>query len=195
MKKIHYSWAQIEGACLDIARQLSKDNWRPDYIVGISRGGLIPATLLSHYINVPMKPLQVSLRDGGECVSDCSMAEDAFGYPRQEIHIADETDIGAVLDAASSLLEMPEATGYKNILVVDDINDQGTTIAWIKKDWQSSCLPEDPDWQHVWSNNVRFATLTNNLASSETVDYYVWEVNKAEDDCWLVYPWEEYWLK
>ena len=173
MKKIHYSWAQIEGACLDIARQLSKDNWRPDYIVGISRGGLIPATLLSHYLNVRMKPLQVSLRDGSECVSDCGMAEDAYGFNAAEVG-----------DPCC-----------KNILIVDDINDQGSTIAWIKEDWRSSCLPNDARWEYVWGQNVRFSTLTNNLASSETVDYSVWEVNKAEDDCWLVYPWEEYWLK
>lgn len=193
MKKVYYTWRQIEGAVIDIARQLQKDQWRPDYVVGITRGGAIPAVMLSQYLGVPMRPLAVSLRDGGECVSDCGMAEDAFGYPKQEIHVDDENDIGAVLDAASSLLEMPEAPGYKNILVVDDINDSGATIAWIKKDWPSSCLPDDPDWEHVWGNNVRFATLTNNLASKETVDYTVWEVNKAEEDCWLVYPWEEFW--
>ena len=195
MKKIYYSWAQIEGAIVDIARQLQKDQWHPQYIVGITRGGAIPAVMLSQYLGVPMRPLEVSLRDGGECVSDCGMAEDAFGYPKQEIYVEDENDIGAVLDAASSLLEMPEAPNYKNILVVDDINDSGATIAWIKKDWQTSCLPNDPDWEHVWGNNVRFATLTNNLASTESVDYSVWEVNKSEEDCWLVYPWEEFWKK
>lgn len=193
MKKIYYSWSDIQGACLDIARQIAKDQWRPDYIVGISRGGLIPATLLSHYLDVPMKPLQVSLRDGGECVSDCGMAEDALGYPKQERIVFNENDMASILDAAGSLLE--EGENFKNILVVDDINDSGATIAWIKKDWPASCLPDDPDWEHVWGNNVRFATLTNNLASSETVTYSVWEVNKAEDNCWLVYPWEEFWLK
>lgn len=193
MKKIYYSWSDIQGACLDIARQIAKDQWRPDYIVGISRGGLIPATLLSHYLDVPMKPLQVSLRDNGECVSDCGMAEDALGYPKQERIVYNENDMASILDAAGSLLE--EGENFKNILVVDDINDSGATIAWIKKDWPASCLPDDPDWEHVWGNNVRFATLTNNLASSETVTYSVWEVNKAEDNCWLVYPWEEFWLK
>lgn len=171
MKKIYYNWSQIEGAVLDIARQMQKDHWRPDYIVGITRGGAIPAVLLSQYLNIPMHPLEVSLRDGGQCVSDCGMAE----------------------DAASSLLE--EGSNFKNILVVDDINDSGSTIEWIKKDWQSSCLPYDTDWPHVWNNNVRFAVLTNNMASKETVNYYCWEVNKAEEDCWLVYPWEEFWLR
>jgi hypoxanthine phosphoribosyltransferase len=173
MKKVYYSWKQVEGAVLDIARQMSADDWKPDYIVGITRGGLVPANLLSQYTGVPMKSLDVSLRDGGDCVTNCGMAEDAYGY-------------NAAHKDGDPLC--------KNILVVDDINDQGTTIAWIKQDWQSSCLPNDARWEHVWGHNVRFATLTNNLASKETVDYSVWEVNKAEEDCWLVYPWEEFWL-
>jgi hypoxanthine phosphoribosyltransferase len=172
MKKIYYSWKEVQGACLDIARQINNSTWRPDYIVGITRGGLVPAVLLSQYLEVPMKSLDVSLRDGGDCVSNCGMADDAYGYNA-------ENDGDQVC---------------KNILVVDDINDQGSTIAWIKQDWQSSCLPDDARWNHVWGHNVRFATLTNNLASKETVDYSVWEVNKAEEDCWLVYPWEDFWL-
>ena len=71
MKKLYYTWSNIEGACLDLARQMRQDQWQPDYIVGIGRGGLIPATLLSHYMDTPMKTLDVSLRDGGDTVSNC----------------------------------------------------------------------------------------------------------------------------
>jgi hypoxanthine phosphoribosyltransferase len=171
MKKIFYTWKDVEGAVLDIARQMYVDNWKPDYIVGITRGGAIPAVLLSQYLNIPMKPLMVSLRDGNESVTDCGMSEDAFGF--------NDAKEGDPL--------------CKNILVVDDINDQGSTIAWIKNDWEQSCLPGDPRWQHVWGQNVRFAVITDNLSSKESVDYSVHEVNKAEEDCWLVYPWEEFW--
>ena len=78
MKKVYYSWQQVQGAVLEIARQMSAHNWRPDYIVGITRGGAIPAVLLSQYTGIPMRPLQVSLRDHGDCVSDLGMAEDAY---------------------------------------------------------------------------------------------------------------------
>jgi len=171
MKKIYYTWRQVQGACLDIAKQINASNWRPHYIVGITRGGSIPAVLLSQYMGIPMQSLDVSLRDGGTTVSNLGMAEDAFGSTRED--------------------GFPPS---KNILIVDDINDQGSTIAWIKEDWQSGCLPDDERWNYIWGQNVRFATLTNNLASKESVDYSVWEVNKAEEDCWLVYPWEEFWL-
>jgi hypoxanthine phosphoribosyltransferase len=170
MKKLYYNWAQTEGAVISLARDLQKSNWRPDYIVGLTRGGLVPAVMLSQYLEVPMHALKVSLRDGGDTESNCWMAEDAYGY---------NGEVGK-----------PVA---KNILIVDDINDSGSTIAWIKQDWRSSCLPNDARWDHVWGQNVRFAVLTDNLASDETVDYSVWEVNKGEEDCWLVFPWEEFW--
>ena len=78
MKKVYYSWKDVQGAVLEIARQMSiVDCWKPDYIVGITRGGAIPAVLLSQYTGIPMKSLDVSLRDGGDLVSNCGMAEDA----------------------------------------------------------------------------------------------------------------------
>jgi len=105
------------------------------------------------------------------------MSSDAFGYvdeEEREVYKA-RWDIGK----------------RKNILVVDDINDTGATFNWIMHDWQSGCLPDEPSWDTVWTKNVRFATLTENLASDfSNVSYTCHEVNKAEEDVWLVYPWE-----
>ncbi len=182
MKKVYYTWQQVEGACLDIARQMSADNWKPDYIVGITRGGAVPAILLSQYTGIPMRPLQVSLRDGGDCVSDLGMAEDAIG----SVPFDRRAEFGG-----NKWVEKLK----KKILIVDDINDTGATVDWIKQDWPSGCYPDDNEWNQVWGDNVRFAVLTHNQSSEfKDPDYSVWNVNKAEEDCWLVYPWEEFWL-
>jgi len=78
MKKTYISEQQIKSGVLDIIRQMLQDDWRPDYIVGITRGGLIPAVLMSHYTGIKMHTLDVRLRDGdGECETNCWMAEDA----------------------------------------------------------------------------------------------------------------------
>ena len=189
MKKVYLTWNDIQGGVLDITRQLQKDNWRPDYVVGLTRGGLIPAVMLSQYLGVPCETLKVSLRDGGECESNLWMAEDAFGYvPKEErgtVHI--EVSMLPIREDSS------DPARRKNILIVDDINDTGATIAWIKEDWRSGCLPNSHAWLNIWNNNVRFAVITNNLASKEEVDYSANEINKAEEDCWMVYPWEEFW--
>ena len=78
LKKTYISEQQLKSGVLDIIRQMLQDDWRPDYIVGITRGGLIPAVLMSHYTGVKMHTLDVRLRDGdGECESNFWMAEDA----------------------------------------------------------------------------------------------------------------------
>lgn len=189
MKKVYYSWKDIQGATYDIARQIYKDDWRPDYVVGITRGGLIPAVMISQYLDVPCETLKVSLRDGQNCESNLWMAEDAFGYvpleQRDTVHF--EVTGHPVREDSSH----PERK--KNILILDDINDTGATLAWIKKDWQASCLPKSHAWGNIWHNNVRFATIINNMSSDEEVDYSSFEINKAEEDCWIVFPWEEFW--
>jgi uncharacterized protein len=181
MKKRYYTWQDVEQAAVSIAMQMYKDNWRPDYIVGITRGGLTLATVLSHLIGCRMETLKVKLRDaenGEDCETNCWMAEDAFGY----VDTVDREIYKSRWDPKQR----------KNILIVDDINDTGATFEWIKKDWQSGCLPgEDVAWNSVWGKSVRFAVMTENLSSNfQGVSYCYDEVNKAEDDCWLCYPWE-----
>jgi hypoxanthine phosphoribosyltransferase len=182
IKKHYYSWQDVENACVNIALQMYKDNWRPDYIVGITKGGNVPATILCNMLGVRGEALKVSLRDddmGPE--SNLWMAEDAFGYvPAEEQEV---------------LKCRWDLNKRKKILVVDDINDTGATFNWIKQDWMSSCFPhEDNAWNSVWNGdtaNVRFAVITENLSSTfDSVRYSVHEVNKAEEDVWLVYPWE-----
>ena len=53
MNKKYYSMNQIHGFVLHVAKQMYKDNFRPDYIVGLTRGGLTPGVLLSQYLDIP----------------------------------------------------------------------------------------------------------------------------------------------
>jgi hypoxanthine phosphoribosyltransferase len=197
MNKLIIKPQELNGLVSKICRDISISSWKPDYVVGLTRGGLIPAVMISHYFGVPCETLKVSLRDGSETESNLWMAEDALGKEEHSIFIEDENDIGAVLDAASSLLEMPEPPSYKNILIVDDINDTGATFNWVMNDWKSSCFPDNPNWNEVWNFNVKFSVLVDNLASQCEVkmDYVGMEINKAENDVWVDFPWEDWWLK
>jgi xanthine phosphoribosyltransferase len=173
MNKIYYSERIVKTWVHDIIRAMNHDEFRPDYIVGLTRGGLVPAVMLSHYLDVPMHSLGVSLRDndGSGPESNCWMAEDAHGY--------------------ISLDEQEP----KKILIVDDINDSGATLNWIREDWQSSCMPSDTDrWDNIWGNTTRFAVMVNNEASDfKDVNYAGQSINKLEEPIWCVFPWEEWW--
>ncbi len=67
MNKLIINNDHLNGLVAKICRDIMLSNWRPDYVVGLTRGGLIPAVMISHYFNVPCETLKISLRDGGEC--------------------------------------------------------------------------------------------------------------------------------
>lgn len=179
MNKIYYKWQDIENQVADIAVQIWQNDWRPDYIVGIHSGGSVPAVMLSKMLGIKSYTLDVRLRDGDQGPeSNCWMADDAFGY---------DTDHSTTGKKSNPDLR-------KKILIIDDINDSGATIEWIKNDWENSCLPSDETWKTIWGDNVRIAVLINNLSSTQLVDYHSVEIDKDEKNCWIVFPWEE-WYK
>jgi xanthine phosphoribosyltransferase len=183
MNKLIITNTDFDSLISKICRDIANSEWRPDYIVGVTRGGLLPAVMISHYFKVPCDTLKVSLRDGGDndCESNLWMSEDAFGYVSLEEQM--------LMDGRS------DESRRKNILIVDDINDTGATINWILKDWQSSCLPNDDAWDSIWGKSVRFAAVVDNLSSQceHKMNYCGMEVNKAEDDVWIIFPYEEWW--
>ena len=160
--KLYINWTDVDHMVDDLINQMFADNWKPDYIVGITRGGLTPAIMMSHKTGIKMFTLDVRLRDGGP------------GIPTLE----------------SNTWMAQDAMAGKKILLVDDINDTGETIKWIKNDWQKSLIGTG-DWHHerMW-NNVKFAMLIENEASEVSSDYNCKTVNKFEKDVWIVYPWE-----
>ena len=148
-KKAYYGWEEVAGLTQDIIRQATVDGKKFDAVVGLTRGGLTPAVLISQYLDIPMHALKVSLRD----------------------HVGKD-----------DLVEAREAFGInsgKNILVIDDINDTGATINYLKE-----C------WGH---DNATYAVLFNNEASEAEVDYSARDINKLENDVWIIFPWEDWW--
>ena len=182
IKRKYYTWDDVHKCAHKLALEMYKTGFRPDYIVGLNRGGLPVSVVLSHLLDCNHYALDVRLRDnkGGEGPeSNCWMAEDAFGYVYQE-------DRDKVWGNAFS-----DPNKKKNILVVDDINDTGATFEWIKKDWQGGCLPDNPNWDAIWGQNVRFAVMCEKTHTQfDGVDYVYQTIDTSEEDTWVVFPWE-----
>ena len=105
---IDYDYAAFREGIDAIANSVKASDFKPDYIVGIVRGGAVPAVHLSHKLKIPLVAVAWSTRDtsvyGRE--SNCWIPEDLHNG--------------------------------KKILVVDDIVDGGDTIRELLADWYTS---------------------------------------------------------
>jgi xanthine phosphoribosyltransferase len=133
-----------------VAARVEAGDWRPDFLVGIGRGGLVPAAYLSHRTGIPMLSV------------DHSSGEPGFA-----------DDLLAKLAA-----KMRQGL---NILIVDDINDSGTTIAFLRDAIAAYGGIAD---------RLRVAVLINNVRSRARADYWSQAIDRGEDKRWFVFPWE-----
>ncbi|RLI70775.1 phosphoribosyltransferase, partial [Candidatus Heimdallarchaeota archaeon] len=63
MDKVYLTWWQVDRAIFSLADSLRE--YKPDVIVGISRGGLIPGVRLSHILgDVEFKVIDVKFYKG-----------------------------------------------------------------------------------------------------------------------------------
>lgn len=75
--KIFINYEDMGVIMSDICQLVENSDWTPELIVGISRGGLTPGVMISHYFDLPFKPLMWSSRDHVNRVSDLTLAEAA----------------------------------------------------------------------------------------------------------------------
>lgn len=102
----HYmSWQDIQILITGIVSLVNIHSTKPELIIGIGRGGLIPATLLSHNLGIPMLSYHLNLRDHDR----------DKGY---------ET---------SHVVLLNKVIGSKKVLLVDDINDTGETLTLLEE--------------------------------------------------------------
>mgnify|MGYP003109513073 CR=1 FL=1 len=81
--------------------------WRPDYIIGVARGGLVPSVYLSHMLGIPMKAITWQLRDG-------DVKESIPLYYTTQILIVDDIN-----DSGNTFSEIIE-----NIQMTNDLTDK-----------------------------------------------------------------------
>ena len=133
-----------------IARLLEAGEWRPDCLIGIGRGGLVPAAYLSHRTGLPLLTV------------DHSSGEPEFG---------DE-----LLEKLAGRIR-----GGARMLIVDDINDSGATINYLRSAIEAKIDGTD---------RLRVAVLVHNVRSKARAEYRGSEIDRAVDKRWYVFPWE-----
>lgn len=154
--KLFYSYEMLVQDLQSITRDMAKQHYTPDVIIGPGRGGYLIGVMLSHYFDVPFRGFNWQTRDG------------EFEDVKTLEHILEK---------------------YKDskILLVDDINDTGTTLKHIDDALYGYAVDQMIDI------NVSYATLLNKTSSQFTdVDFYARELT-PDYDPWVVFPYEQWW--
>ena len=102
MNKLWYSWEEMRRDVNVLARDIVLDKFDPNVIVGISRGGLTPGVMLSHWFKKPFKPVKSSLRDFPEW-------EDYLPKPTDErvLIVDDICDSGETFEKMQGFIKGP----------------------------------------------------------------------------------------
>lgn len=163
MKKKFISWDEEQSLVVDIIQQIHQSNWKPDYIVGLTRGGLLPAVMMSHWFDVPMNALDVSMSQPEQCVTNCGMSEDAFNG-KNILIVDDINDSGATLNWIMDDWQtscMPDSPKWK------DIWNGNVQFAVVVNNAASKCNAE--------------------------MDFVGLDIDKSEENIWIEFPYEDWW--
>ena len=143
-----------------LAWQVYEDGYRPNYIIGVWRGGAPIGIAVQEFFSV-------------------------LGVPSD--HIAIRTSHYRGIDDRNSEVQVyglnyviKQVESDDSLLIVDDVHDTGISIEKIVSDLQSACKKNTPE--------IRVATpyfKPSKNKTSRTPDYYL-----HETDRWLVFPHE-----
>jgi hypoxanthine phosphoribosyltransferase len=103
--KQYISWEDIDHYCYELAKQIKAKSKGYDVIIGVARGGLIPAVILSHLLDISSV-----MCIGTSSYSKNNIQQKLYNYQ----NIA------------------PELLFEKRVLIADDLVDSGLTLDTIK---------------------------------------------------------------
>ncbi|MEN8207343.1 MAG: phosphoribosyltransferase [Pseudomonadota bacterium] len=142
------SWSAVQKMCQRLAGLVRTSGYCPDVVVAIGRGGYVPARLVCDYLDIM-------------ALTSIKIEHYLSGSSRQE----------------KAIIRYPLCTDIKNlrVLLVDDVNDSGDTLAVATQHLQT-----------MQPGEIRTAVMHHKTISDFAVDYYARKVIKWR---WLIYPW------
>jgi hypoxanthine phosphoribosyltransferase len=143
------NWQQAYDETYYLFEKIRNSGYQPDIVVGIARGGWIPARLLADFFSLKQT---------------ANIKVEAY-------QLIGEIDVEPKI---TQDINAP-VTG-KNVLIVDDIADSGSSLDAVIRKMQDEGVKE-----------MKTATLYYKSRSIIHPDYYV-----GETDAWVIFPWEIY---
>ena len=118
--KIWYKWKEMRRDVNTLCREIVLDKFDPNVIVGLSRGGLTPGVMISHWMNKPFKSIKASLRD----------------FPEWEDYLPRKTDERVLI--VDDICDSGE-TFFKIRKHINERKENGVDVRFATLWWNSEC--------------------------------------------------------
>lgn len=132
--KIYLDYDDVLSMCHNITHDVSKI--KPDMIVGITRGGLVPALHLSHHLDRPMETLMWQTRDA-EKQQYCDIIQQAIDTGKTVVFVDDINDTGRTFSEISKAYhcERPNVHFISLVKKTDTCYDALAALTLTDKRW------------------------------------------------------------
>jgi hypoxanthine phosphoribosyltransferase len=159
------SWNDIEAACLDLAYQIRHVNFKPDVILPVLWGGIVPARLLMDILGW----------DRENCLPVIARSYQ-YNLPQKEISVT-----------LPDVLPLNDPESANEILIIEEIIDSGRTMVTIMQELIMS-YPSIP------LPHIRVATLFCRQGiwkPGSVLNPDVVFKHRMIDREWVVFPWDK----
>lgn len=130
MKKVYYSYSDMHNMYQEVIRGMSSAQYKPDVVVGISRGGLDLAMKISHWYDIPMHCLEWQTRDGA--VRDMhrltQILEQQSGH--NVLIVDDILDSGTTMHEIAEVVNQRASRQWVDFAVAIENTDADFEISW-----------------------------------------------------------------
>lgn len=125
-----------------LSRLLAEDSWKADFIIGIGRGGLVPAVYISHELQVPMLSIDHSSKVPGFADELLGKVADKSTTGTRLLFVDDINDSGRTINAVRNALAPAPAAGVRFAVLIDNIRSAATV------DYRAETIDRDAtkDW-------------------------------------------------
>jgi len=143
----------MNGYYQEAARQMAVNNYKPDVVVGIMRGGVDFSNKLSHYFSVPGHAITWQNRDGG--IHEGGKLNDILTYytGREVLIVDDIVDSGNTFNQIANFVSESNSFAYVSYAAAIYNQDTDLEVDYIGRTISRADEPQwfEFPWENWWS--------------------------------------------
>ncbi|EJS43095.1 xpt1p [Saccharomyces arboricola H-6] len=188
-EKMYISYNNIHKHCQRVAKHILANDERPDIIIAITGGGMIPARIIRSFLkmkgqkNIPIQAIGLSLYE------DLGLSNSVETIGKEVIR-TQWLDFGALNQHFDSLIG-------KKILIVDEVDDTRTTLHYAVSELEKEVAEQQKILNRMNEETIFSIFVLHNKDKSKRAGLPDSMMNSGRyiaaqtvPDMWLCYPWD-----